>query len=160
MPLFDQYTVDLVISGHNHCYERTLPIRAGQPTTDMTDQVDSSLGTTYITAGGGGASTSNYPFISAATTRVNDDSGQHDEPAPWRITRDRMTTQGVVCVDVAPASNAGGQSSLSVRTIDANGSQIDALVLRRTATIGSGIPDSGTTPAPLIVPVKTAPQRL
>ena len=29
--LFDQYGVDLVVNGHNHCYERTHPMRAGLP---------------------------------------------------------------------------------------------------------------------------------
>lgn len=39
VPLFDQYNVDLVISGHNHHYERTAPIN----------------GTIYVVNGGGGA---------------------------------------------------------------------------------------------------------
>ena len=26
-PIFDQYGVDLVVNGHNHCYERTHPLR-------------------------------------------------------------------------------------------------------------------------------------
>ena len=32
-PLFDQYSVDLVINGHNHVYERTDPLKAGAVTT-------------------------------------------------------------------------------------------------------------------------------
>ena len=53
VPLFDRYQVDLVISGHNHCYERTLPIRGGAVVSDSMQMVDSSLGTTYVIAGGG-----------------------------------------------------------------------------------------------------------
>ena len=31
IPLFDQYTVDLVVNGHDHNYERTLPVRGYLP---------------------------------------------------------------------------------------------------------------------------------
>jgi hypothetical protein len=44
-PLFDAYGVDLTFSGHDHDYERTLPIKAGQI-------MDSGKGTVYITSGG------------------------------------------------------------------------------------------------------------
>ncbi len=27
--IFDEFSVDLVVNGHNHCYERTHPTRAG-----------------------------------------------------------------------------------------------------------------------------------
>jgi len=43
--LFDTYGVDYVFNGHNHAYERTVPIRAG---------ARASLGTTYVTAGTAG----------------------------------------------------------------------------------------------------------
>jgi hypothetical protein len=57
VPLFDRYQVDLVISGHVHAYERTNPMRAGQPTRraasgDTVNPVTD--GTTYICVGGGG----------------------------------------------------------------------------------------------------------
>jgi hypothetical protein len=29
VPLFDLYSVDLVINGHNHVFERTDPLRGG-----------------------------------------------------------------------------------------------------------------------------------
>jgi hypothetical protein len=57
VPLFDRYQVDLVISGHVHAYERTNPMRAGQPTRQATsgDTVNPvAEGTTYICVGGGG----------------------------------------------------------------------------------------------------------
>ncbi len=53
-PIFEKYGIDIVFSGHNHCYERTLPI--------LNNQVDRNLGVTYITTGGGGAALK--PFIS------------------------------------------------------------------------------------------------
>jgi 3',5'-cyclic AMP phosphodiesterase CpdA len=56
-PIFDQYQVDLVVSGHVHAYERSYPMRGGQVTKTVASggtvrpQHD---GTTYICAGGGG----------------------------------------------------------------------------------------------------------
>lgn len=44
--LLEQYGVDIYFNGHNHAYERTHPVRG--------DQIDAT-GTTYITAGTGGA---------------------------------------------------------------------------------------------------------
>src|ERR1700730_9516056 len=47
LPLFDRYGVDLVVSGHEHHYERTLPVRGhdGQflrpkPASQQVDQID------------------------------------------------------------------------------------------------------------------------
>ncbi len=48
VPLFDKHGVDVVLMGHDHHYERTLPLRA-----DLV--VEPGLGTAYITTGGGGA---------------------------------------------------------------------------------------------------------
>lgn len=45
-PLFLKYKVDLVLQGHDHDYERTLPIKDGLP--------DEAAGIIYITLGGGG----------------------------------------------------------------------------------------------------------
>jgi hypothetical protein len=47
-PVFDRHGVDLVVAGHNHIYERSVPIRAGQ-------EVAAGQGTTYLVAGGAGA---------------------------------------------------------------------------------------------------------
>jgi hypothetical protein len=49
VPLFDNYHVDLVISGHNHLYERTYPLENGT----ISDNSDN--GTIYIVSGGWGA---------------------------------------------------------------------------------------------------------
>ncbi len=62
-PLFDEYKVDFDLNGHNHVYERSLPIRGFQPGTQngalaKADEngapVDGS-GTIYVVAGGAGA---------------------------------------------------------------------------------------------------------
>jgi hypothetical protein len=49
LPLFDEYAVDIVFMGHDHDYERTVPLRDDQ-------EVAPGAGTIYITTGGGGAS--------------------------------------------------------------------------------------------------------
>jgi uncharacterized protein (TIGR03437 family) len=47
-PLVDKHKVPLVINGHEHSYQRTLPIRAGKVAAE-------GEGTVYLTTGGGGA---------------------------------------------------------------------------------------------------------
>lgn len=47
-PVFDEHNVIAVINGHNHTYERSLPIRADAEST-------LAEGTTYIVSGGAGA---------------------------------------------------------------------------------------------------------
>ena len=46
VPLFDKHNVDLVIAGHNHVYERSVPIFQDS---------ESPTGTTYMVSGGAGA---------------------------------------------------------------------------------------------------------
>jgi acid phosphatase type 7 len=48
VPILDRYNVPLVFSGHEHSYQRTFPMRGGEPAY-------SGSGTVYITTGGGGA---------------------------------------------------------------------------------------------------------
>lgn len=48
-PLFDRYGVDLVLTGHDHHYERTHPIRDEE-------RVPPGCGPVYVVTGGGGAS--------------------------------------------------------------------------------------------------------
>jgi len=47
-PIFDEHRVDVVLSGHNHIYERSVPIRDGQ-------ERPMGEGTMYIVSGGAGA---------------------------------------------------------------------------------------------------------
>jgi hypothetical protein len=56
--MFSDYKVDLVFSGDNRIYERTVPILA---TNSQPGGVrDDSAGTTYVTSGGGGAPLEGY----------------------------------------------------------------------------------------------------
>lgn len=49
VPLFEETGVDLVLAGHDHHYERTHPLRDGDP-------VPPGCGPVYVVTGGGGAS--------------------------------------------------------------------------------------------------------
>lgn len=63
LPLFDQYEVDLVLTGHEHHYERTFALR-GQESADTyrrpkvasldTETIDTGKGTVHMILGGGG----------------------------------------------------------------------------------------------------------
>lgn len=49
VPVFEETDVDIVFSGHDHLYERTLPLRGGQPAAG-------GRGVVYVVSGAGGAS--------------------------------------------------------------------------------------------------------
>lgn len=49
VPLYDEHHVDLVLTGHDHNYERTLPMKAGVPVATPAE------GTVYMVSGGAGA---------------------------------------------------------------------------------------------------------
>ena len=60
-PLFDQYNVDLVLSGHNHNYQRTFPLQFNEADSDKPIIVNKNPNTynevgspIFITAGTGG----------------------------------------------------------------------------------------------------------
>lgn len=73
--LYDEYDVDLVLTGHNHSYERPLPIRNESP---------GAYGTTYVVNGTGG--TSHYGFDT-------------EEPPRWTVVRNNEH-YGVTALDV------------------------------------------------------------
>ena len=83
VPLFDRYEVDLVISGHVHAYERTNPMRGGQPTRRAAsgDTVyPDTEGATYICVGGGG----NHLYTSWYGRTDAGDAGSSAQPRVWR----------------------------------------------------------------------------
>jgi 3',5'-cyclic AMP phosphodiesterase CpdA len=83
-PLFDQYQVDLVISGHVHAYERTNPMRAKQVTRQVAIGGTSNAavdGTTYICAGGGG----NGLYATWYGTADAGDAGSSTAPKVWQF---------------------------------------------------------------------------
>jgi len=67
LPLFDKYEVDLVVTGHEHHYERSFALRGqkGQYSSPIvasldTDAIDTRAGTVHMILGGGGNSNSSY----------------------------------------------------------------------------------------------------
>lgn len=75
LPLFDQYHVDVVFTGHAHHYERTVPIN----------------GVTYFVTGGGGAFLTRRPTGGAFTARA--ESAHHLILAG--MTPDALTLQAI-----------------------------------------------------------------
>jgi Purple acid Phosphatase, N-terminal domain/Calcineurin-like phosphoesterase len=148
VPAFDTYSVDLVINGHNHIYERTDPIRGGSAVgaVPIGGTWKSKNGTTYVTAGGAGKSLYSFsakdsyagnPDTSgdAVTTYVNlydpttkTTSTSPTETVTW--SRVRYTGYCLLVIDSEPGL-FGGTSKLKVRGLDEQGGLLDALELVR-----------------------------
>lgn len=60
-PFFDRYHVDLVLSGHDHHYERQHPLRGTEIVQTTPSPYQKGRGTLYLTQGGGGKSL--YDFV-------------------------------------------------------------------------------------------------
>jgi hypothetical protein len=179
LPLFDTYEVDLVLSGHDHGYERSFPVRgpaAGDvldglavpgavsgavpgavadtrrphPVTTVDSGVfDTSQGTVHLVLGCGGSGAGaggsggaggtggtsgpgghadNAPRLAQVLTRpagpARDGRVHPDgvtgpdgdvEAATWSARRDASPGYGIAVFDVNPGSEAGGQTSITVR---------------------------------------------
>jgi hypothetical protein len=129
VPLFDKYQVDLVISGHNHCYERTLPLRQGAITAHTAQSIDSELGTTYVTAGGGGQTLA-PGFYPSGLSRLATPAGDTLEVATWPVS-DRAGEYGALCADVVP-STTHSAPTLHLRAYNTNGVVVDEVTLTRS----------------------------
>jgi hypothetical protein len=142
-PLFDQYSVDLVINGHNHIYERTDPIINGSPTgqTPIGSTIyPATQGTTYAVAGGGGESL--YEFSAAQSYRghidnvhsvstfVNEANGTTvNETVTW--SRVRYIGYCLLVMNSQPATSPSGSSTLTVTGLDEGGTELDQITLVR-----------------------------
>ena len=142
VPLFDKYSVDLVINGHNHIYERTDPLKGGAVTTAApigATVTPATQGTTYITAGGGGESLYEFSATDSyegAVNPVSDISAYVNQPggveAPETVnwSRVRYTGYCLVVVESTPGT-AHVNSTLTVRGLSESGAELDKLVLSR-----------------------------
>ena len=122
--LFDAHSVDLVVNGHNHSYERTHPVRAGKRGT---------TGTVYVTAGAGGQAA--YPSALHPASYVIGPGGLRiPELAPWSAVR-YLGDHSVLIVDAVPAS-AGSPAQLrcEARAADADAAGNPLVVDRFTLT--------------------------
>ncbi len=148
-PLFDEFSVDLALQGHNHQYERSNPIRRGRSTVQAPDGATvrpETDGTTYVCVGSGGRP--RYGWQPTETDRyrgnVGPDSGvvvasyqftgaksKIPDAVDW--SQARYLDYAYVTVDVVPPPGPGQPTTLTLRTITDTGQEIDRVVLERRA---------------------------
>jgi 3',5'-cyclic AMP phosphodiesterase CpdA len=161
-PLFDQYHVDLVVSGHVHAYERSYPLRGAEVTKVVPSGGTvhpEAEGTTYICAGGGGQSLYTGWY---GVTGGGDPANVSGPPLLWEFTGSNTATGGTgstadipdtvqnysayrhanwsfITLDVTGPRFPGGETKILVRAIDPtqNGNGI-------TSTSGPAVIDSVT----------------
>jgi acid phosphatase type 7 len=102
-PLFERYGVDLVLTGHDHHYERTVPMRGEGPAPEGTQ------GVTYVVVGTGGAAL--RPF-------------RGERPA-WSAVRNDQA-YGFLEMEVEA-------DTLTARMLTPEGQVLDTFTLRRPA---------------------------
>jgi 3',5'-cyclic AMP phosphodiesterase CpdA len=142
LPLFDAYGVDLVLSGHEHHFERSHPVRGVLPGSALLTPapvaanrgrsdvesagVDTRFGTVHLTIGGGGhpyrvpARALHGPHEGIVVAAVEPGSPithrrsvLQTEPNLWSAYRDTKNAFGFASFDVAPAE-PGGTTSITV----------------------------------------------
>jgi len=143
LPLFDKYAVDLVLTGHEHHFERSLAVRGvdansstlrPKVTDPSLDVVDSTKGAVHMIIGGGGTSApSNQLLLDPAKCEVIMDVGgqpssnggsrphrasmKEPEDAAWVGVRDKDHAYGFASFDVDPGV-VGGMTRIHVRVWD------------------------------------------
>lgn len=145
-PLFDEYSVDLVVNGHNHGYERTHGVRSGRVVTDAPSgaTIDSALGTTYLTAGGGGQQ--EYPTSLYPSSYVVEEGGvKVPEVASWSSVR--YLAHSIALVDVTPRDR-NRVATMKITGRAKSGAVVDTITLRRQRSSGT----SSATPILTAVP--------
>ncbi len=139
--LFDEFSVDLVINGHNHCYERSHPLRGGAVVQDAPGgtEIDPTKGTTYVTAGGGGQTAYQAALhpVSYVTVEPAPISPTGTRPLnPLRIPESalwsaaRYLDLSLIVVDVEPR-DASGIATMKIKALQVNGDPIEEVTLRR-----------------------------
>lgn len=148
-PLFDRFSVDLVVQGHNHQYERSNPIKGGKSGAQAPDKSTvhpETDGTTYICCGSGGRP--RYGWQPGETDRYrggpNPNSGtvvnsyvattggvKVPETVDW--SQARYLDYAFLKIDVDPG-HPGGTSTMSVHAISDLGVEIDRVDLVRKVT--------------------------
>lgn len=129
-PLFDRYSVDLVVNGHNHCYERTHLLRDGKITANAPQGavVNSAAGTTYVTAGGAGQAA--YPTGGLPVSHLAVEGGlKVPELALWSALT--YLDNSLAFVDVTPR-NSKGVATMTLTAARTDGGVVDKITLRRT----------------------------
>ncbi|MEU6814883.1 metallophosphoesterase family protein [Streptomyces sp. NPDC046860] len=143
VPLFEKYTVDLVINGHNHQYERTDVIKGDTVAKKLPiggTAYPETEGVVYVTAGAAGRGL--YAFTAPDTYEghehetesvasfVNLKDGKKPETVAW--SRVRYLDYSFLRVDVTPAPR-GRHTTLTVSGIAETGERIDHFTVARRA---------------------------
>ncbi|MFF7328630.1 fibronectin type III domain-containing protein [Streptomyces sp. NPDC008150] len=144
VPLFEKYTVDLVINGHNHVYERTDVIKKNAVSKELPiggTAYPETDGVVYVTAGAAGRSLYGFSADQSYEGHEKDnnevaafvclaDGAKQNETVAW--SRVRYLNYSFLRVDVTPASK-GRQATLKVRGIAETGAQVDHFIVSRKA---------------------------
>lgn len=118
VPLFEKYGVDLVLSGHDHDYERS------QPMLGATVAPSGQRGITYLVVGGGGANL--RPMATASPS--------------WSVIRNDKD-HGYLDIDVT-------DGTLTAKVLTPDGKQIDSFKLtKQLPPLPQPSPGTGETPA-------------
>lgn len=143
LPLFDKYAVDLVLTGHEHHFERTLAVRGTDSANTLRPKVadtnlgvvDTTRGTVHMIIGGGWTSAPSNQLlldpakcevITAVGDQLSASSGsprpkrapvKELEDATWVGTRDKEHSWGFASFDVDPGQ-PGGMTRIVVRVWD------------------------------------------
>ena len=143
VPLFEKYTVDLVINGHNHQYERTDVLKGNTVVKKLPigeTAYPETEGVVYVTAGAAGRSL--YAFTApdsyeghlderdSVASFVNTKDGKVNETVAW--SRVRYLNYSFLRVDVEPAAK-GHYARLKVQGIAETGDRIDHFTVARRA---------------------------
>jgi hypothetical protein len=146
-PLFDRFSVDLVVQGHNHQYERTNPIHAGRSTRQAPDQSTvwpAHDGTTYICVGSGGRPRYGWqpgegdryrggPHPDSGTVVHSYLAGPGGTKTPETVdwSQSRYLDYAYLSIEVHPA-RPGGIAAMQVTAITDLGTEIDRVELLRS----------------------------
>jgi hypothetical protein len=144
LPAFDAYGVDLVLTGHDHDYERSYTVHGTDPGTAMRPTVvsqkltglDASLGAVHMVVGGGGTSSHDdtygkdtvgsnpvyggdpeaQVYLDTPADEVYKAVGTGKEAGTYSAVRDPDTTHpwGIATFDVDPGHGPDSQTSITM----------------------------------------------
>ncbi|MFE7029484.1 purple acid phosphatase family protein [Streptomyces sp. NPDC057621] len=147
VPLFEKYTVDLVINGHNHVYERTDVLKGNAVAKELPiggTAYPETDGVVYVTAGAAGRSLYAFSADESYEGHVKDDDsvssfvcladgGREQETVAW--SRVRYLDYSFLRVDVTPAGR-GRLATLRVTGIAETGEEVDRFTVARVRSAG------------------------
>ena len=132
--IFDTYGVDVVLNGHNHCYERMYPIKANAVVDNTVGNngviTDANRGPVYVCTGGGGQSLYTG-FYAAGAARARGAGGLVTDTIQ-NFHAYRNATYQYMVVNVTPATSENPIATMQLRSINATGATLDTFTVQRT----------------------------